>query len=91
MKRVVFKTPYRVGIKSGTTVLDANGIEVTNFRNEKMAEDYVNFLNEKEEAKAKNTIYVAGIDPYKVENPFKRFKRKIMFRLARFFNKKLKQ
>jgi len=51
MKKVTFKPPYRVGRKSGTTVLDSNGIEVVNFRDEEKAQDYVNFLNKKEREK----------------------------------------
>lgn len=48
MKRITFKPPYRVGRKSGTTVLDSNGIEVVNFRDEEKAQEYADFLNNKE-------------------------------------------
>lgn len=46
-KKVIFKPPFRVGRKSGTTVLDSNGIEVVNFRDEEKAKEYVEFLNNK--------------------------------------------
>jgi len=36
-------------------------------------------------------VFISGIDPYKVDNPFKKFKKKIMFKVARFLNKKSKQ
>lgn len=47
MKKVTFKPPYRVGRKSGTTVLDSNGLMVVNFGNEEKAQEYVEFLNKK--------------------------------------------
>jgi hypothetical protein len=48
MKKITFKPPYRVGRKSGETVLDSNGNLVVNFRDREKAQEYANFLNEKE-------------------------------------------